>query len=69
MLESTATSAVFANEAKRFLTDPSVEANEVSSSVFQALQCGHLPNHFGLLPPHSEQTKTDFSLAISHNTV
>ena len=27
----------------------------VSSSVFQALQCGHWPNHFGLVPPQSRQ--------------
>jgi hypothetical protein len=26
-----------------------------SISVFQALQCGHLPSHLGLLPPHSVQ--------------
>ena len=26
-----------------------------SSSVFQAPQCGHLPSHFGLVPPHSLQ--------------
>ena len=24
-----------------------------SISVFQALQCGHLPCHLGVLPPHS----------------
>ena len=27
----------------------------VSSSVFQALQCGHLPSHLALVPPHSLQ--------------
>jgi hypothetical protein len=27
-----------------------------SISVFQALQAGHLPSHFGLVPPQSEQT-------------
>ena len=26
-----------------------------STSVFQASQCGHLPCHFGLVPPHSVQ--------------
>jgi hypothetical protein len=26
-----------------------------SISVFQALQCGHLPSHLGLVPPHSVQ--------------
>jgi len=26
-----------------------------SISVFQALQCGHLPSHLGLVPPHSLQ--------------
>jgi Zn-finger protein len=27
----------------------------VSTSVFQALQCGHWPCHFGDWPPHSVQ--------------
>ena len=26
-----------------------------STSVFQASQCGHLPSHLGLVPPHSVQ--------------
>jgi hypothetical protein len=38
-------------------------------SVFQALQLGHLPSHLELVPPHSEQTKTLFSLAMAHITV
>jgi hypothetical protein len=33
--------------------------------VFQALQCGHLPSHLGLVPPHSLQVKTVFSLAMA----
>ena len=36
--------------AKRGLAAPSSTA---STSVFQAPQLGHLPCHFGLLPPHS----------------
>ena len=27
----------------------------VSSSEFQAQQCGHLPSHFALVPPHARQ--------------
>ena len=34
---------------------PAADSATVSSSVFQALQCGHLPSHFGLVPPHSLQ--------------
>ena len=45
---SKATSAVLASEAKRLLTGDSARATD-STSVFQALQCGHLPNHFGLV--------------------
>ena len=38
--------------AKRCLAAPSATA---STSVFQAPQLGHLPSHFGLVPPHSVQ--------------
>ena len=38
--------------AKRFLAAPS---STDSTSVFQAPQLGHLPCHFGLVPPHSVQ--------------
>ena len=30
-------------------------AATLSTRVFQALQCGHCPCHFGLAPPHSLQ--------------
>jgi hypothetical protein len=36
----------------------------VSTKVFQDSQCGHLPNHLGLVPPHSVQEKSVFSLAM-----
>src|SRR5690606_5916004 len=35
-----------------------------SVKEFQASQCGHLPNHFGDVPPHSEQTKLLRAFAI-----
>jgi peptide/nickel transport system ATP-binding protein len=34
----------------------------LSSSVFQASHCGHLPSHFGLLPPHSRQMNRVFAM-------
>jgi hypothetical protein len=43
-----------ARGAKRFLAAPS-GADTASTKVFQASQCGHLPNHLGLVPPHSVQ--------------
>ena len=61
--DNTATSAVLASDAKRFLAGASLWATD-SMSVFQALQCGHLPNHLGEVPPHSLQVNTVFSLAI-----
>jgi hypothetical protein len=36
----------------------------VSSSVFHALQLGHLPNHLGVMPPQSVQVYWVFSLAM-----
>jgi hypothetical protein len=37
---------------------------ELSISVFQALQLGHLPIQRALVPPHSVQVKIVLSLAI-----
>ena len=54
MSDSTVTSAVLASDAKRFLVGLSLLATD-SINVFQALQAGHLPSHFGLVPPHSLQ--------------
>ncbi len=55
MSDSAVTSAVLASEAKRFFAGAVVSATD-SISVFQAPQCGHLPSHLGLVPPHSVQT-------------
>jgi hypothetical protein len=44
-----------ASEANRFFVGAVLSGTD-STSVFQALQLGHLPNHFGLVPPQSEQT-------------
>ena len=63
MSASVVTSAVFASEAKRFFAGE-VDSATDSISVFQALQCGHLPSHLGLLPPHSLQVYWVFSLAM-----
>ena len=52
---SVLTSAVRASAAKRFLTGASAIGGNDSTSVFQALQAGHLPSHLGLTSPHSEQ--------------
>ena len=49
---SVATGCVPLRLWKRCVERPSARA---SCSVFQAPQCGHLPSHFGLLPPHSLQ--------------
>src|SRR5690606_27515645 len=57
------TSAVLASEAKRFLAR-AVDSATDSMSVFQALQCGHLPSHLGLVPPHSLQVYWVLSLAM-----
>ena len=51
---SVATAAVFASGWKRCRVAAADSATP-SSSVFQASQCGHLPSHFGLVPPHSLQ--------------
>ena len=57
------TSAVLASEANRFL-DGAVDSATDSTSVFHALQCGHLPSHLGLEPPHSLQVYWVLSLAM-----
>jgi hypothetical protein len=44
--------------------DPEALCSTVSTKVFQDSQCGHLPSHLGLLPPHSEHEKRVFSLAM-----
>src|SRR5687767_14447502 len=49
---------------KRLLAGPLLLPATCSMSVFQAPQLGHLPSHLGLVPPHSLQTKRDFSLAM-----
>jgi hypothetical protein len=54
-LPSSWTSCVGASAAKRFLAGGR-SASTVSTSVFQAWQCGHCPSHFGFAPPHSLQT-------------
>ncbi|MCY1382872.1 hypothetical protein D9M69_709380 [compost metagenome] len=58
------TSAVLASEAKRFFAGADGDSATDSISVFQALQCGHLPSHLGLVPPHSLQVYWVFSLAM-----
>ena len=63
MSDKTATSAVLANDAKRFLTAESACATD-SMSVFHAPQLGHFPNHLGLVPPQSLQVNTVLSFAI-----
>ncbi len=55
MSAKVATSAVLASAAKRFFAGAALSATD-STNEFQALQCGHLPSHLGLLPPHSLQT-------------
>ena len=55
MSPSVATSAVFASDAKRLRTADGAGAAD-SISVFQAPQAGHLPSHFGLVPPQSLHT-------------
>ena len=67
MSASTATSAVALSAAKRFLVSPCCGAIP-STRLFHAPQAGHLPNHLGLVPPQSEQTNWDFSLAMGHGT-
>ena len=52
-----------ARGAKRFLAVPS-GADTASTKVFQASQCGHLPSHLGLVPPHSLQLKRVLSFAM-----
>ena len=67
--DSVASSAEPASAAncvpKRLLAPPPAGAATCSISVFQAPQLGHLPSHLGLVPPHSVQTKSVFSLAIA----
>ena len=63
MSPSAITVAVLASDANRFLVGVLLSATD-SISVFQALQAGHLPSHLGLVPPHSVQVKTVFSLAM-----
>ena len=46
--------AHLAAEAKRLRALAGASATP-SINVFQALQCGHLPCHLGVLPPHSLQ--------------
>ena len=38
----------------------------VSTSVFQAPQCGHCPCHLSVWPPHSLQLYTVFVFAIRY---
>jgi hypothetical protein len=64
MSANTATSAVLASEANRFLVGEAPSATD-STKVFHAWQAGHLPSHLGLVPPQSEQTKLVFSLAMA----
>ena len=52
--DSVATGWPLASDWKRFFAGPAASAT-VSSSEFQAPQCGHLPSHLALLPPHSRQ--------------
>ena len=47
----------------RFLLVP-LSLTTDSTKVFQALQWGHLPSHFGLVPPQSLQLKRVLSLAM-----
>jgi hypothetical protein len=47
----------------RFLLFP-LSLTTDSTKVFQALQWGHLPSHFGLVPPQSLQLKRVLSLAM-----
>jgi hypothetical protein len=54
--------------AKRFFAAPGISST-LSISVFHAPQLGHLPSHFGELPPHSVQVKVVLSLAMPHDTV
>jgi len=49
-----ATGWLRASAWKRLRTGPAASA-AVSSSVFQAAQCGQRPSHFGLVPPQAEQ--------------
>src|SRR4051812_43978073 len=60
--DSTATADDFVSGAKR-CRPATGDSATVSISVFQASQCGHLPSHLALVPPHSVQVKVVFSLA------
>ena len=53
MAASVSTGCERASDWKRFFAGPDSAAD--STSVFQAPQSGHLPSHFGLVPPHSVQ--------------
>jgi hypothetical protein len=53
--DSVATACVLAKNWQRCLAAPLGSAM-VSSSVFHALQFGHLPSHLGLAPPQALQT-------------
>jgi len=55
MSPSVATGWLRVRPWKRFLAVPAAGSATPSSSVFQALQCGHLPSHLALVPPHSRQ--------------
>ena len=50
------TGLLLASGAYRWAAADGADDSTVSSSVFQALQCGHLPCHFAVVPPHSAQT-------------
>jgi len=66
MSDSTATPDAGASAAKRFLPGPAPSAT-VSTSVFQASQCGQRPSQRGLVPPQSVQEKSVLSLAMVTN--
>ncbi len=55
MSASVATGWLLASDWKRFFEAPPEGSPTPSSSVFQAVQCGHCPSHFGLVPPQAEQ--------------
>jgi hypothetical protein len=55
MSPNVATSEDLASDAKRFFAGAALSVAD-STRVFQALQLGHLPNHLGVVPPHSVQT-------------
>ena len=58
-----ATGCERASDWKRLFLPPPVSAT-LSMSVFHAPQCGHLPSHFGEVPPHSLHEKIVLSLAM-----